>query len=58
MEDPAQLRISHTIVDEVLVRKRAILSVDTLADRHFGSHESIVAQAILSVMCVPLILGD
>jgi len=58
VEDPAQLRISHTIVDEVLVRKRAILSVDTLADRHFGTHESIVAQAILSVMCVPLILGD
>ena len=58
VEDPAQLRISHTIVDEVLVRKRAILSVDTLADRHFGAHESIVAQAILSVMCVPLILGD
>ncbi|WP_229429879.1 MULTISPECIES: HD domain-containing phosphohydrolase [unclassified Massilia] len=58
VEDPAQLRISHTIVDEVLVRKRAILSVDTLADRHFGSHESIVAQAILSVMCVPLIIGD
>jgi 3',5'-cyclic-nucleotide phosphodiesterase len=56
--DPAQIRISRTIVDEVLGRKRAILSVDTLADRHFGSHESIVAQAILSVMCVPLILGD
>jgi 3',5'-cyclic-nucleotide phosphodiesterase len=58
IEDPAQVRISHTIVDEVLHRKRAILSVDTLADRHFGQHESIVAQAILSVMCVPLILGD
>jgi 3',5'-cyclic-nucleotide phosphodiesterase len=52
------MRISRTIVDEVLGRKRAILSVDTLADRHFGAHESIVAQAILSVMCVPLILGD
>ena len=58
VEDPAQLRISHTIVDEVLVRKRAILSVDTLADRHFAAQESIVAQAILSVMCVPLILGE
>lgn len=56
--DPAQIRISRTIVDEVLGRKRAILSVDTLADRHFGAHESIVAQALLSVMCVPLILGD
>jgi 3',5'-cyclic-nucleotide phosphodiesterase len=56
--DPAQVRISHTIVDQVLVRRRAILSVDTLADRHYAAHESIVAQAILSVMCVPLILGD
>ncbi|MEW6760540.1 MAG: HD domain-containing phosphohydrolase [Pseudomonadota bacterium] len=56
-EDPAQMRISHTIVDQVLVHRRAILSVDTLADRHFAAHESIVAQAILSVMCVPLILG-
>jgi HD-GYP domain-containing protein (c-di-GMP phosphodiesterase class II) len=58
IEDPGQVRISHTIVHEVLHRKRAILSVDTLSDRHFAAQESIVAQAILSVMCVPLILGD
>ena len=58
IEDPAQVRISRTIVDEVLGKKRAILSVDTLSDRHFAAHESIIAQAILSVMCVPLILGD
>jgi HD-GYP domain-containing protein (c-di-GMP phosphodiesterase class II) len=58
IQDLGQVRISHTIVDEVVLRKRAVLSVDTLADRHFGAHESIVAQAILSVMCVPLILGD
>jgi HD-GYP domain-containing protein (c-di-GMP phosphodiesterase class II) len=57
-EDPSQVRISYTIVDEVLHRKRAILSVDTLSDRHFGAHASIIAQAIRSVMCVPLILGD
>ncbi|WP_395408631.1 HD domain-containing phosphohydrolase [Pseudoduganella sp. UC29_106] len=56
--DPADVRISYTIVDEVLHRKRAILSVDTLADRHFAAHASIIAQAIRSVMCVPLILGD
>jgi 3',5'-cyclic-nucleotide phosphodiesterase len=58
VEDPAQVRVSHTIVDQVLVKKRAILSVDTLADRHYAAHASIVAQAILSVMCVPLILGE
>ncbi|KQQ97656.1 metal-dependent phosphohydrolase [Massilia sp. Leaf139] len=58
VEDPAQVRISRTIVDQVLVKKRAILSVDTLADRNYAAHESIVSQAILSVMCVPLILGE
>jgi HD-GYP domain-containing protein (c-di-GMP phosphodiesterase class II) len=56
VEDPQQLRLSRTIVDEVLNNKLAILSVDTLADRHFGCQESIVAQAIRSVMCVPLLL--
>lgn len=56
-QDPATIRISHTIIDEVLNRKRAILSTDTLSDRHFSAHDSIVAQAILSVMCVPLIVG-
>jgi 3',5'-cyclic-nucleotide phosphodiesterase len=58
VEDPAQVKISYTIVEEVLHRKRAILSVDTLADSHFSAHASIVAQAIRSAMCVPLILGD
>jgi 3',5'-cyclic-nucleotide phosphodiesterase len=58
VEDPAQVKISYTIVEEVLHRKRAILSVDTLADSHFSAHASIVAQAICSAMCVPLILGD
>jgi hypothetical protein len=29
VEDPRQARLSHTIVDEVLGRKRAILSSDT-----------------------------
>jgi HD-GYP domain-containing protein (c-di-GMP phosphodiesterase class II) len=57
-EDPRQLRISHTIVDAVLNRKHAILSVDTLADRHFAAQDSIVAQALRSIMCVPLIAGD
>lgn len=58
VEDPSQARLSHTIVDEVLGNKRAILSVDTLADRHFAAQDSIVAQAIRSVMCAPLIVGD
>lgn len=58
VEDPASARISRTIVSQVLNKKVSILSVDTLADRHFGSQESIVAQEIRSVMCVPLLLED
>lgn len=56
IEDPDRVRISRTIVNEVLNKKQSILSVDTLADRHFGSQVSIISQAIRSVMCVPLVL--
>lgn len=56
IEDPERVRMSRTIIDEVLNRKQSILSVDTLSDRHFGAQESILAQAIRSVMCVPLVL--
>src|SRR5205085_3139908 len=45
VEDPQKVRLSHTIVDEVLNKKRAILSIDTLADRHFAAQDSIIAQA-------------
>lgn len=56
IEDPEQVRISQTLISEVFNKKQSILSVDTLSDRHFGSQESIVSQAIRSVMCVPLLL--
>ena len=54
--DPAQVIMSRTIVAEVVGRKHSVLSVDTLSDRHFGVQESIISQAIRSVMCVPLLL--
>ena len=54
--DPAQVVMSRTILAEVVDRKHSVLSVDTLSDRHFGAQESIVSQAIRSVMCVPLLL--
>ena len=54
--DPRTVRLSRTILREVLGNKRAILSVDMLADRHFNAQDSIVAQPIRSVMCVPLLL--
>ncbi|MGZ3159757.1 MAG: HD domain-containing phosphohydrolase, partial [Burkholderiaceae bacterium] len=57
-EDPDQVRMSRTIINEVLNKKQSILSVDTLSDRHFGAQESVIDQAIRSVMCVPLLLED
>lgn len=53
-----RIRMSGTIVRQVLEKKQSVLSVDTLSDRHYGAQESILAQAIRSVMCVPLILED
>lgn len=58
IEDPAQVKLSRTIVGEVINKKQAILSVDTLSDSHFSSQVSIISQAIRSVMCVPLLLED
>ncbi|RJG07863.1 FHA domain-containing protein [Noviherbaspirillum cavernae] len=57
IEDPDHVKISRTIVGEVLDRKQSILSVDTLSDRHFSSQVSIISQAIRSAMCVPLVIG-
>jgi HD-GYP domain-containing protein (c-di-GMP phosphodiesterase class II) len=54
--DPERAGMSRTIIAEVLNDKRSILSLDTLSDRHFGAQESIIAQAIRSVMCVPLLV--
>jgi HD-GYP domain-containing protein (c-di-GMP phosphodiesterase class II) len=54
--DPERAGMSRTIVDKVLSDKRSILSLDTLSDRHFGAQQSIIAQAIRSVMCVPLLV--
>jgi HD-GYP domain-containing protein (c-di-GMP phosphodiesterase class II) len=56
--DLAKVSMSSTIINEVLNKKHSVLSVDTLADRYFGSQHSIISQAIRSVMCVPLVLED
>lgn len=58
IEDLERITMSSTIVKHVLQKKQSVLSVDTLADRHYGAQESILAQAIRSVMCVPLIMED
>ncbi|MBN1588083.1 MAG: SpoIIE family protein phosphatase [Pirellulales bacterium] len=49
------IRISRTIVNEVMNAKQAILSADAASDSRFDMAESIVDYHIRSMMCVPLI---
>ncbi|MBN1911396.1 MAG: SpoIIE family protein phosphatase [Pirellulales bacterium] len=54
-EDGETIRISRTIVNEVMAIKEAILSADAASDSRFDMAESIVDFHIRSMMCVPLI---
>jgi len=53
--DNQTIRISRTIVNEVMARKEAILSADATSDSRFDMAESIIDFHIRSMMCAPLI---
>lgn len=53
--DEEQIRISRTIINEVLVNKRPMLSSDAAADDRFDMSQSIVDFRIRSMMCAPMI---
>jgi len=50
-----QIRVSRTILNEVMSSKEAILSADAANDARFDMSESIVDFHIHSMMCAPLI---
>jgi len=54
-DDNDTLRISSTIVSEVVESKRAILSADASSDTRFELSESVTNFRIRSMMCAPLI---
>jgi serine phosphatase RsbU (regulator of sigma subunit) len=54
-DDEAQLSISRSIVNHVLVQKKAVLSQDASMDKNLPTSASIADLKIRSVMCVPLI---
>ena len=58
LDDQEELAISRTIVEEVILHKRSILSVDTLGDSRFKTQESIINLSIRSMMCAPLLVAD
>lgn len=49
------VKISRTILQQVLEQKQAILSADAASDSRFRASESISALTIRSMMCVPLL---
>ena len=53
--DAETIRISRTIVHNVMGTKEAILSADATADSRFGMADSIVDFHIRSMMCAPLV---
>lgn len=53
-----RVRISRTILDQVIASKEAILSADAASDARFETSQSIADLRIRSVMCVPLINSD
>jgi phosphoserine phosphatase RsbU/P len=57
-EDTQTVRISRTIVHNVMETKEAILSADAASDTRFDMSESIVDFHIHSMMCAPLITRD
>ena len=56
--DEAQLSISRSIVNHVLVQKKAVLSQDASMDENLPTSASIADLKIRSVMCVPLLTPD
>ncbi len=50
-----EIRISRTILDDVIQRKEAILSADAATDARFEMSDSIVDFHIHSMMCAPLL---
>jgi Nif-specific regulatory protein len=51
-------RSPQSIVKEVITSGQAIMSADARADARFVESESVIAENILSIVCVPLIIRD
>ena len=57
-EDDETIRISRTVVKEVMTARKAILSADAASDARFEMAESIVDFQLRSMMCAPLVASD
>jgi Nif-specific regulatory protein len=56
--ETASKRSPQSIVREVIQSGQSIMSADARADARFVESESVIAENILSILCVPLIIKD
>ncbi|HYO75791.1 MAG TPA: SpoIIE family protein phosphatase [Thermoanaerobaculia bacterium] len=56
--DASELKISHTLLTEVVEEKKALAFVDVGADEKLRSAQSIIMQGIHSILCAPLMIGN
>jgi Nif-specific regulatory protein len=56
--DADDKRSPQSIVKEVIQSGQAVMSADALADDRFSGSESLIAENILSILCVPLIIKN
>ena len=57
-DETETVRISRTIINQVMATGEAILSLDAMEDSRFNSAESIADFSIKSMMCAPLSDGE
>lgn len=56
--DDVDLRISRTLLDEVIEEKKVVSFVDASQDEKLARAQSIVAQDIRSAICAPLVVDE
>jgi len=56
--DEDTIRISRTVINQVIESKEAILSADPSSDTRFDMSESLMDLRVRSIMCAPLVDAD
>ncbi len=56
--DNSELRISRTVLQEVVGEKKALAFMDVSVDEKLSRAQSIIMQGIRSILCAPVTIGD
>lgn len=56
--DSSEVRISNTVLSEVVEEKKALAFMDVSVDEKLSRAQSIIMQGIRSILCAPLMIGQ